>query len=151
MIAPSEYYLFKASIVGSLSSTRLGLKTELLLRHFSQDDTRINSAETKRVAHYIFQLGFASVIGHHIEITCRILISIVDCGRDPMPIQSERAKRRLDRTGRAERMRVVTFSSTDRDSPRMLAEHVFDRRRFGTVVELGGTGVRVDVIDLLRR
>ena len=33
----------------------------------------------------------------------------------------------------------------------MLAKHLFDRGRFCAVVELGRTGVRVDVIDLLRR
>ena len=33
----------------------------------------------------------------------------------------------------------------------MIAEHLFNRRRFRAVVELCRTGVRVDVIDLLRR
>ena len=41
----------------------------LLLRYFTQHDTRINSAETERVTHYIFQFGLASVIGHNIEVT----------------------------------------------------------------------------------
>ena len=31
----------------------------------------------------------------------------------------------------------------------MVAEHLSYRRRFGTVIELGRTGVRVDIIDLL--
>src|SRR4029077_10281814 len=75
---------------------------------------------------------------------------MVNCGWNPLPIQSERAKRRLDCASRAERMRVITFCSTDWDSSCVLAKYLFDRRRFRAVVELSRAGVRVDVINLVR-
>jgi hypothetical protein len=35
----------------------------------SHHDTCVNSAETKRVTHDVFQFGFAPVIGHNVKIT----------------------------------------------------------------------------------
>ena len=48
-------------------------------------------------------------------------------------------------------MRVITFGSSNWDSPRVFAKHLFDRSCFRAVIELGRTGVRVDVIDLVGR
>ena len=46
-------------------------------------------------------------------------------------------------------MRVVTFRPANWNTVGMFAENLADRHRLGVVVELRGTGVRVDVIDLL--
>ena len=48
-------------------------------------------------------------------------------------------------------MRVIPFRPADWYPLRMLAEHLFDRHRFGAVIQLRRAGVRVDIIDLLRR
>ena len=48
-------------------------------------------------------------------------------------------------------MRIITLGAAHRNFSRPFAENVFDRRRFGVVVELRGAGVRVDVIDLFGR
>ena len=91
------------------------------------------------------------MVWHHVEIARWIGVLIIDGRRNPLPIQRKCAKRRFDCAGRAERMRVITFCPAYRNSPRMVAKYLFDRRRFRAVVELCRTGVRVDVIDLLRR
>ena len=43
------------------------------------------------------------------------------------------------------------LGSADRNLMSVISEDLLDRHRFGAVVELGRTGVRVDVIDLLGR
>ena len=91
------------------------------------------------------------MIRHDVEIAGWIGILVIDRRRNPLPIQRKRTKRRFDRAGRAERMRIITLGPAYRNAPRMIAEHLFDRRRFRAVVELGRTGVRIDVIDLLGR
>src|SRR5438132_5884472 len=91
------------------------------------------------------------MIRHNIEIACRIGIFIVNCRWNPLPIQGKCAKRCLDGAGRAQWMRVIAFRSADCDSLCMLAKALFDRRGFRAVVELGGGGVWVDVIDLSGR
>src|SRR5206468_11095937 len=45
-------------------------------------------------------------------------------------------------------MRVVAFRAADWDPSRILAEHLFDRHRFGAVIQLRRAGVRVNVINL---
>src|ERR1017187_9764075 len=47
-------------------------------------------------------------------------------------------------------MSIVTFCSTHRHSIGMFAENMADRLRLRAVVELRGTGMRIDIIDLLR-
>jgi hypothetical protein len=89
------------------------------------------------------------MIWHNVEIACWVGISIVDRGRDPLLIQSERTKRCLDGARRAERMRVKTFRPAHGNSMGVFAEHLFDRGRFRAVVKPSRAGVRVDVIDLL--
>jgi len=89
------------------------------------------------------------MVWHNVEIARWIGIPIIDCGRDPLPIQRKCAKRSLDCPSRAQRMRVIALRPAHRNSLRMVAEHLSYRRRFGTVIELGRTGVRVDIIDLL--
>ena len=91
------------------------------------------------------------MVRHDIEIARRIGILIIDGRRNPLPIQRKCAKRRFDRAGRAERMRVIALGSAHGNALRVIAEHLFDRRRFRAVVELRRAGVGVDVIDLLRR
>ena len=76
------------------------------------------------------------MVRHNVEIACRIGIFIVDGRWNPLLIQGKCAKRRLDRASRAQRMRVIAFRSADSDSLRMLAKHLFDRRRFSAVIEL---------------
>ena len=95
--------------------------------------------------------GRAAVIRHDIEIARRIGILIIDRRRDPLSIQRERTKCGLDRTGRAERMRVIPLRSAHRNLFGVFAKNFFDRHCFGAVVQLGRACVRVDVIDLLGR
>ena len=90
------------------------------------------------------------MIWHHVEIARWIGVLIIDGRRNPLPIQGKRAKRRFDCTRRAERMRIITLGPAYRNAARMIAEHLFNRRRFRAVVELCRTGVCVDVINLLR-
>ena len=91
------------------------------------------------------------MVWHHVEIARWIGVLIIDGRRNPLSIQRKRAKRRFDCAGRAERMRVIALGPAYGNAPCVIAEHLFNRRRFRAVVELCRTGVRVDVIDLLRR
>src|SRR6266550_2226978 len=104
------------------------------LPYLSQHHARVNSAKSKRVAHDVSQFRFASVIWNNIEIASRIGILVVNCRGNPLSIQRQGAKRRFDRTGRAERMRVITFCAADWNSLGVIAEHLFDRHRFGPVI-----------------
>ena len=90
------------------------------------------------------------MIWDDVEIASRIGILIIDCRRHPLSIQCQRAKGRLDRARRAERMCVITLRSADWNFPCPIAQHFLNRHRFSTVIQLSGTGVRIDVIDLLR-
>src|SRR5262249_5034324 len=114
-------------------------------------DRSIDTAEAERIAHHVIQRSRPAVVWDNIEIARWIGILIIDRRRNPLPIQRECAKRRFNCTCRAERMRIITLGPTYRDAPCMIAEYLFDRRRFRAVVKLCRTGVRVDVIDLLRR
>ena len=89
------------------------------------------------------------MIRNDVEIARWVGILIIDCRRDPLPMQRERANCRFDCARRAQRMRVITLGAAYGNAPGVIAEHVFYRRGFRAVVELGRTGVRVDVIDLL--
>ncbi len=91
------------------------------------------------------------MVWHHVEIARWVGVLIIDGRRNPLPIQRKCAKRRFDCARRAERMRIITLGPAYGNAPCMIAEHLFNRRRFRAVVELRRTGVRVDVIDLLRR
>src|SRR5216110_3270152 len=93
----------------------------------------------------------ALLSGNHIEIASRIGILIIDRRRDPLSIQRERTKCGLDRTGRAERMRVIPLRSAHRNLFGVLAQNFFDRHRLRAVVQLRRAGMRVHVIDLLGR
>ena len=90
------------------------------------------------------------MVGHHVEIARWVGVLIIDGRRNPLPVQRKCAKRRFDCAGRAERMRIITLGPAYGNATCMIAEHLFNRRRFRAVVELCRTGVRVDVIDLLR-
>src|SRR5437660_1716363 len=43
------------------------------------------------------------------------------------------------------------FGGTDRNFVRLLAKNLFDRLGFADVAETGGSGVGIDVIDVVRR
>ena len=91
------------------------------------------------------------MIWNDIKVAGRIGILKVNRGWNPLPIQCERTQRRFNRTGRAQRMRVITFGPTDWNALCMLVEHFFDRRCFGAVIQLRRAGVCIDIIDLLGR
>ena len=89
------------------------------------------------------------MVRHHVQIARWVGILIIDRRRNPLPFQRKRAKRRFDCARRAERMRIIALRPAYGNASRMIAEHLFNRRRFRAVVELCRTGVRIDVIDLL--
>src|SRR5260370_32646337 len=87
------------------------LRSVRLFADFAEDDAGIDAAESERIAHNIIQLGGAAAIWHDVEIASRIGILIIDRRRHPLSIQRQRTKCGLDRTGRAERMRVIPLRS----------------------------------------
>jgi hypothetical protein len=91
------------------------------------------------------------MVWHHVEIARWVGVLIIDGRRNPLPIQRKCAKGRFDCARRTEGMRIITLGPSLGNATCMIAEHLLDRRRFRAVVELCRTGVRVDVIDLLRR
>ena len=125
--------------------------TVKLIAHATHHDAGIDAPESERITHNIIEFGGATAIWHDVEIAGRIGILVIDRRRDPLSIQRERTKCGLDRAGRTERVRIITFRPTYRDVFGMRAEYLFDVRRFRAVVQLCRAGVGVDVIDLLRR
>ena len=76
------------------------------------------------------------MVWHHVEIARWIGVLIIDGRRNPLSIQRKRAKRRFDCAGSAERMRVIALGPAYGNAPCVIAEHLFNRRRFRTVVKL---------------
>src|SRR5205809_3528551 len=93
----------------------------------------IDSAEAKRIAKDVIQLGRAAVVWNNIEIAGRIGVSVIQGWRHPSLFQSECTDRCFHRTRRSQRMPRVRLRPAHRRNQSTVAKHLFDRQRFGAV------------------
>src|ERR1700694_827091 len=128
----------------------LGPRRARSLDHSTQYQRGIDSAEAEGISKYVLDTLLPPRTRQKIKIARLVRNLKVDGGRQPLLLERERADGRLDRSGRAESVSVITLGPAHGDFIRAIAHHFLDRHRFRAVVERRRAAVRVDVADLVR-
>src|SRR6202011_855197 len=113
----------------------MGPRRARSLDHSTQYQRGIDSAEAEGIGKYVLNALLPPRTRQKIKIARVVRNLKIDCGREPLLLERERADGCLDRSGRAESMAVVTLGPAHRDSIRAIAHHFLDRHCFGRVVE----------------
>src|SRR5207237_10706284 len=111
-------------------------------------ECRVDPAKPERVAERVLNTGVTPLARNVVEITARIRVVEIDGRRQPMPLQRERADRRLERTRCAKGVAVVPLGAAHLKPTRMIAEGVLEGERFRWIVEWRRATMGVDVCDV---
>ena len=89
------------------------------------------------------------LVGHHIDLTFRIRVGVVNRGRDYPVSNRQRRNRRFEAACRPQRVSQHRFDRRDGKAPAAIAEDESDPARFGAIVVGRGGSVRVHMIDFV--
>src|SRR5712671_809277 len=129
----------------------MGPRLVISLDHPAQYQRGIYSAEAEGVGENVLHAFLPPGSRQKVKITRLVRNLKVDGGRQPFPLDCERAYRRLDRSRGPKRVSVVAFGSAHRNSVCAVAQYLLDRERLRRVVERRRAAMRIDVTDLARR
>src|SRR5438128_1240830 len=115
-----------------------------------QHQGRVDPAEPERVRHHDLGRRGPPLAREAIEVARGVGALEIDGGREPAPLDRERADPRLDRAARAQRVAVIPLGAAHAEAVGVLREHLLDGGGLGGVVERGRGAVGVDVADVGR-
>ncbi len=91
----------------------------------------VGSTEAKRIRQRIFDIGFAHVIRHIVEIAFGVRRLLIDGGRQSLIAQRQNADPRFESAGAAEKMTGHGLGRTDGHVFYVVAEHAVAVAEFG--------------------
>src|SRR3989442_15386194 len=115
-----------------------------------QHQGRVDPAEPERVRHHDLGRRGPPLAREATEGARGVGALEIEGGREPAPLDRERADARLNRAARAQRVAVIPLGAAHEEAVGVLREHLLDGGGLGGVVERGRGAVGVDVADVGR-
>src|SRR6476620_1045000 len=116
----------------------------------ARDQGGVMAAKAEGIIEYDAHLLFASNVSRVIEVAFFARIFQVDGWRNYRVADGQCAGGHLYSTGAAQQVTGHRFRRTDRNLVRICAKDLLDGPGFANIADVGGSSVRVDVIDLRR-
>src|SRR5882724_12364131 len=124
-------------------------KTKRFLSRPALEEQRsVGTAEAERIAERIFHGGFASMVGHVVEVALGILVVEVDGGREALIAQRQHSDAGFESAGAAEQVPGHGLGRADSNFLDVFSEEILDGMRLEDIADRRRSPVCVHVADL---